>query len=106
MFSLIYSKQWNNTEELESYILNKHDLKEIASSLARNYGTEEGFRIAFARVLFRAGCHIEAVKNLLKAIKINPDSTNFLLRGTCYYVLREFENALNDLSKAIKLDQN
>jgi len=100
-----YSKNIKNTDELERYILSKHDMKEIASSLARNYQTEEKFRVAFARVLFKAGRNLEAVKNLLKAIKLNRENfeAHFLL-GNFYFYGNETDKALAAYRKCLVIN--
>ncbi|MBN2536157.1 MAG: tetratricopeptide repeat protein [Spirochaetales bacterium] len=77
------------------------DLEQQAKALLKD--DSEYFTKAMEH--FNNGEFKEAIAGLTKAIEINPDDAiNYLLRGTCYYTLRELDNAIADLTQAIKLN--
>jgi tetratricopeptide (TPR) repeat protein len=48
----------------------------------------------------------EAIIEFTKVIEIAPnDATGYYWRGTCYYDMAQYDLAINDFSKAIKLNQ-
>jgi tetratricopeptide (TPR) repeat protein len=47
-----------------------------------------------------------AVTDYSKAIKINPNASNYFARGLAFYYLKEFNDALKDINKAIELNPN
>jgi tetratricopeptide (TPR) repeat protein len=55
--------------------------------------------------LFKDGLYQHAIEALNNAIEINPqDASAYLLRGTAYYILRQFNPTINDFNKAIELN--
>lgn len=55
--------------------------------------------------LFSDGLYQHAIEALNNAIEINPqDASAYLLRGTAYYKLRQFNPTINDFNKAIELN--
>jgi tetratricopeptide (TPR) repeat protein len=55
--------------------------------------------------LFSDGLYKHAIEALNNAIEIDPqDASAYLLRGTAYYKLRQFNPTINDFNKAIELN--
>ncbi|RKY88646.1 hypothetical protein DRQ09_02545 [candidate division KSB1 bacterium] len=100
-----YRKKWKNTKELEKQILLKHDLREIASSLAMVYDNEEDFRVSFGKILLKTGNRIEAVKNFVKALKLNPDNfeAHFLI-GNYYFENKEIDRAVVSYKRCLRIN--
>jgi len=100
-----HKNKWEDTEELKKHVLQKHDVREMASALARVYKREEGFRTSFGKLLFKMGNDIEAQKNLLKAIKLNPNNfeAHFLL-GNHYFENKKTEKAVVSYNRCLNIN--
>lgn len=69
--------------------------------------TKAEFYITFADVNFALNKTRQAKETLEKAVKKFPENTEGLLKlGELFFLVRQYENALTHINKALKLDEN
>ncbi len=81
--------------------------KEVFLTLIRKFPTSINSYILLAEILRMENKFNDAEKVLQKALKINPNHGDLLYNlALLYFTLRNFDNALNYIDKAIKLSRN
>lgn len=69
--------------------------------------TKAGYYITFADVNFAANKTRQAKETLEKVVKKFPENTEGLLKlGELFFLVRQYDNALTYINKALKLDEN
>ncbi len=97
--TLISAKSKIKLDQAEDAILDLHEF------IKQRPGDADGF-------LWRAyahrwlGQHVEGITDATKAIELRPDQAAYLMRGTIYMESQAHGNAIEDLTKAIALDDS
>lgn len=85
--------------------IQKHNPEDIAAHLSRVYQREEDFRIAFGKLLYRIGMIEEAIRQLMKAQKINRTNEEaYFLTGNCYLTLNNYTRAMEEYGRCLALN--
>lgn len=100
-----YEKMFENTDEIQKKIFLKHDPRDLAVALAKLYKKEDDFRVSFGKLLMKTGYDMEAMKNFLKAIRVNPESSEAHFQiGNYYFYRKEIDKSIISYRRCLNIE--